>query len=63
MKLGAFVALGPPGGVLALACAELTKVLGGFGDNVLEELKLDAAKWFTWGASGKLLYSGSLGPS
>lgn len=36
MELAALVALGKTTGIFALAGAELTKVLGGFGDDVGE---------------------------
>jgi hypothetical protein len=49
VELGALVALGPAGGVLGLAGAELAEVLGRLGDYILEQLKGDAAEGFTWG--------------
>lgn len=39
VELGAFVALGPALGVLALAGAELAEVFGGAGDDVGEEFE------------------------
>jgi hypothetical protein len=46
MELGALVALGLAAGVLGLAGAELAEILGGLGDDVLEELEGDAAEGF-----------------
>ena len=48
MELGRLVALGPAGGVLGLAGAELAEVLGRLGNYILEQLKGDAAEGFTW---------------
>jgi hypothetical protein len=48
VELGALVALGLAVGVLGLAGAELAKVLGRLGDDILEELKGDAAEGLTW---------------
>lgn len=39
VELAPLVSLWPPGGVLALARAELSEVLGGLGDHVFEELE------------------------
>ena len=44
MKFRPLVALGLPLGVLRFASAVLAEVLGGLGDDILEELKGDAAK-------------------
>jgi len=44
MELGAFVALWLASTVSRLTSAELTKVLGSLGDNILEQLHLDPAK-------------------
>jgi hypothetical protein len=49
VEAGAFVALGPPLGVLGLAGAELAEVFRGFGDDVGEEFHLDAAEGFACG--------------
>lgn len=46
VKLGALVALRPPGRVLGLTGAELAEVVGRLGDEVAEELKGDAAQRF-----------------
>lgn len=47
MELGALVALRTAGTVLALAGAELTKVLSCLWYNILKQLDLDATKRFT----------------
>jgi hypothetical protein len=52
MELGTLVALGPAGGVLGLAGAELAEVLGRLGDYILEQLKGDAAEGFALGEYG-----------
>ena len=44
MELAAFVALRSALGIFSLAGAELTKILGGLGSDVCEELHFDAAK-------------------
>ena len=49
MEFAALVALWPAERVLGLAGAELTEVLCGAGDDVVEEFHLDAAEWFAWG--------------
>lgn len=48
MELGALVSLGFSNGILVLAGAELTKVLGRLGHYILEELKSDAPEGFTY---------------
>jgi hypothetical protein len=50
VKLGSLVSLWPANRVLALACAKLTKIFGGFGSDIFEELKCDSAKWFAFSA-------------
>lgn len=45
VEFASFVALRLSQVVFGLACAVLAKVLGGFGNDVLEELHLDAAQW------------------
>lgn len=47
MELGALVALRTTYGGLALAGAELAKVLCCFGDDIFEEFKGDAAEGLT----------------
>jgi hypothetical protein len=47
VELGALVTLGFPHGALCLSGAELAEVLGGFGDDIFEELEGDAAEGFT----------------
>lgn len=48
VELGALVALGPAARALGLAGAELAEVFGRLGDDVLEELKGDAAEGLAW---------------
>lgn len=48
MEFRALVTLGSTEMILGLSSAELTKVLGGLGDYIFEELEGDAAEWFTW---------------
>jgi len=49
VKLGSLVSLWPANRVLALACAKLTKIFGGFGSDVFEELKGNSAEWLAFG--------------
>jgi hypothetical protein len=44
VELGTLVAAGLALGVLVLARGELTEILGSLGDDVVEELKLDATE-------------------
>jgi len=48
VELAALVALRSSLGVLGLACAELSEVLGCLGGYVCEELHFDAAEGFSW---------------
>lgn len=49
VELGALVAAGLALGVLVLTGGELAKVLGSLGDDVVEELKLDAPEGLACG--------------
>jgi len=46
MKFSPFVSLRPTEMVLGLARAKLAEVLCRLGDDVVEQLHLDAAQWF-----------------